>query len=116
MRNKKIHFKTQKAFTLIELLIVIAIIGILAGVILVSTSASRNKANDAAIMSSANSMMKAIQAEAMTSATGYTNYHQFWKGVNPVDFPNTVPNYTGLNAAGNDIIKKTGTATGSGGR
>ncbi len=70
----KIKRNSRGGFTLIELLIVIAIIGILAGVILVSTGSARNKAKDAAIISAANSLMKAAQIDSI--ATGvYTAWH-----------------------------------------
>ncbi|GEM_PF-2732688 len=52
--------KFQKGFTLLELMVVIAIIGILASVAAVSFNSARSKAKDAKIIADAEAVQKAI--------------------------------------------------------
>ncbi len=52
--------KLQKGFTLLELMVVIAIIGILASVAAVSFNSARSKASDAKIIADAEAAQKAI--------------------------------------------------------
>jgi len=58
----KIIMLNKKAFTLIELLIIIAIIGILASVVLVSSNSAKRESKDAAVLTT----MKSIQSAAFT--------------------------------------------------
>ncbi|EKE11964.1 MAG: hypothetical protein ACD_14C00055G0002 [uncultured bacterium] len=73
--NNESFFQKRRAFTLIELLIVIAIIGILAGAVLVSTSSARVKAVDSSATQSVRSAAPAfysclISGAAISTADG----------------------------------------------
>jgi prepilin-type N-terminal cleavage/methylation domain-containing protein len=64
----KAHFKThKKAFSLIELLVVMAVIGILAGIVALSLGNWRGKAYDAAVVSDANSINAAEKLYVLKS-------------------------------------------------
>jgi len=58
----KIIMLNKKAFTLIELLIIIAIIGILASVVLVSSNSAKRESKDVSVFAT----MKSIQSAAFT--------------------------------------------------
>jgi len=105
-KKNKHPFSTDKGFTLIELLIVIAIIGILAGIILVSTTSARNKAKEAKYITYVSQIKKVVDAAAQTgkfdsfvgSQNGcwgsYTHNtgNQCWAGNTTYENTNTVLN------------------------
>lgn len=61
----------EKGFTLLELLIVIAVIGILSSLIMVSLSTSRAKASDAAIKSDLRSLMNVAELYYVNNGNQY---------------------------------------------
>lgn len=66
MKNQKTHY----GFTLIELIIVIAIIGIMAGLLLPNFMAARTRARDGALKADLKNLKTALQLY-------YTDYQQF---------------------------------------
>lgn len=65
-------FLGKEAFTLIEMLIVIAIIGILSAVILISVQGARSKAAVARSVADMTNMRNSIEAAAAEGCTAYT--------------------------------------------
>ena len=64
--------KNNKGFTLIEMLVVIAIIGLLSSVVLVALGPSRNKAKDTRIISDVNQARVILETKYDASAGAYT--------------------------------------------
>jgi len=93
-------------FTLLELLIVIAIIGILASVILVSLNSARQKGKDSHIFNSINQLRLQIESDATT------NYNNVFigSGSSITALGNANPNYNTLFA---DIHNNTTATTSS---
>lgn len=115
MFPQKNKSKKLKGFTLIELLMAIAIIGILSSVILVRLVDSRGKAKDAAIMKSANALMKMAQMNA--AATGsYTPWLVGWFPNNSCDVlgtrlsNNAIPDWASAVEACKNIVENVGDA------
>ncbi len=72
--NLKKIMRKQKGFTLIELMIVVAIIGILASVVLTSLGKARSKAKDTAVMSELSGLRASAEIYATDNDDSYEGF------------------------------------------
>jgi len=73
MLNKKAIPKSRQAFTLIELLIIIAIMGILLSVVLITLNTARNRAKDNSFKTIAKSIQTGLVSCCINSETALGN-------------------------------------------
>jgi prepilin-type N-terminal cleavage/methylation domain-containing protein len=69
MLKRKIMPNSRRAFTLIELLIIVAIMAVLLSVIIVTLNIARTRAKDSAFKTTANNIQTAITSCCISSAT-----------------------------------------------
>ena len=78
MNNKN---KDQSGFTLIELMVVIAIVGILSSIAVISMSNSRSKARDSRRMADITAMQEAVELYMESHATPPDPAQETWAGL-----------------------------------
>ena len=76
--------KISKGFTIIELLVVVAIIAVLTGIVLVNVTAYINKGKDAAVQGNLSSLTTNAAAWYDTSTTGFTGFCANTTATNPL--------------------------------
>lgn len=81
MRNQKKNLASQQGFTLIEMLIVVAIVGLLSATIMVGLAQSRAKARDTKRKEDLSQMSKAVELYYTSKSIGYPNTSGSWWGV-----------------------------------
>ncbi|MDD5773171.1 MAG: prepilin-type N-terminal cleavage/methylation domain-containing protein [bacterium] len=109
-------FKNEKGFTLIELMIVIAILGILAAVAIPNFLNARGKAQDAAALSTLEAVKTAMEMYAADNGvyptlTGGANTGHDLSIALGADFPTNIKMDTTVAGALNDVVSATGTYT-----
>jgi len=88
--------RTKKAFTLVEILIVVIILGILAAVVIPQFSAASNDTRDSSVMTDLKTLRSQIQLYKAQHGDTY-----------PTDFLNMMTKYTDINGVTSDTYSST---------
>lgn len=109
--------KNKKGFTIVELVIVIAVIGILAGVLIPTFSGIVNKANESGSLQKATSAMKTVLAQSSSATLANGTYfvignkdgvkYMYKYDNNKMGTENIAKEKTGSNSNANKLSEKT---------